>query len=108
MTAGGGIGYNDSQRKIKGVRMKKILILGFLAWFLPATHAEALNARISVLLEDPGYDRECLARLLPAICPTNSRDPATTTQWWLAGGYQAWADDVCIERADVSPCLVRQ
>jgi hypothetical protein len=87
--------------------MRKISILWFFAWYLPAMDASALNAKINALLDNPRYDRECLARLLPAICPTKSRDPAKTTQWWFAGGKQAYADDACIERANIAPCIAK-
>ncbi|MDR1477219.1 MAG: hypothetical protein LBI17_03790 [Rickettsiales bacterium] len=87
--------------------MKKSLIFVFAAWLFPAGGALAINAKINALLDNPKYDRECLGRLLPALCPTKSRDPSVTTQWWFAGGRNAYADDACIERANISPCLVK-
>lgn len=87
--------------------MGKILVLGLLTLFVLVAPAIAMNAHINALLDNPKYDRECLARLLPALCPTKSRDPNKTTQWWFAGGQQAYADDACIERANISPCILK-
>jgi hypothetical protein len=88
--------------------MKKVVILAVTAWLFPTCGAMAINARINELLDNPKYDRECLGRLLPALCPTKSRDPNVTTQWWFAGGRNAYADDACIERANISPCIAKR